>query len=130
MSARELAHLMATLVLGGVLVVSAIAKLADLGAWRSQARAFGTPAVAIAVLPVVELVVGALVATQIADPVPAVIAMVLVAAFTAAIVVNLVRGRHPPCACFGAGSGRPLSWAHVARNGALLAVGIAAAVTA
>ena len=40
--------------------------------------------------------------------------------FTAWIVVHLVRGEHPPCACFGSLSAAPLSWWHVARNASSL----------
>ncbi len=52
-------------------------------------------------------------------------AIVLLAAFTSAVVVNLIRGRATiACACFGRSSQR-LSWLLPARNGVLAALAAA-----
>src|SRR5579863_2384413 len=50
---------------------------------------------------------------------------VLLAAFTAAISIQLLRGRAPNCHCFGQLSSSPASWKTLARNAALLAVAVA-----
>ena len=47
-------------------------------------------------------------------------------AFSILIARQLVDGRHPPCACFGAWSHRPLSGAHLVRNAVLVAVAVVA----
>lgn len=48
------------------------------------------------------------------------LALVLIAAVTLAVIANLARGRRAiDCGCGGPGGGQQLSWALVARNGAL-----------
>ena len=49
-------------------------------------------------------------------------------AFTTLLAMRLAHGERPPCACFGSWSAKPLSWRHVARNAALIAVAVVAAV--
>ncbi|MDQ3177060.1 MAG: hypothetical protein M3Q72_05860 [Actinomycetota bacterium] len=130
MTASEVAHLVATCVTGAVLVVSAVTKLVRRREWVQQATTFGAPAFVAPLVPYVELAVGALVATQLADPWPSWVAVALLAAFTAAIVTNLARGRHPPCACFGSLTPGPISWVDVARNTLLIVIALVAALTA
>lgn len=130
MSAIETVHVVATIVLGAVFVLSAVTKLASPALWRGQAAGFGVPAAVATAVPLVELIVGALTTTQVLDPVPSLVALGLLVVFTAAIVANLAHGRRPPCACFGPFSSRPISWAHVARNAAFAAVAVVAVVTA
>jgi hypothetical protein len=53
----------------------------------------------------------------------AILLLALLAVFSAAIVVNLIRGRlHVDCGCFGAALRQPLSWWLPARNAALMAL--------
>jgi uncharacterized membrane protein YphA (DoxX/SURF4 family) len=114
----------ARLALGVALLVAAVAKIAAGRRWTDQAAGLGVPRPIATALPWTELVVGASVAAGIAEPWPAVLAIVLLVAFTVWIVVHLARGDHPPCACFGALSAAPLSWWHVARNGLLVLLGV------
>ncbi len=130
MTASEVVHLVATCVTGAVLVLSGMTKLVRRREWVQQATTFGAPAIVVPMVPYVELAVGALVATQLADPWPSWAAVALLAAFTAAIVTNLARGRHPPCACFGSLTPGPISWVDVALNMLLIAVALTAALTA
>ena len=114
------------LVLAGVFIVSAIAKLRDRSGSRAGVEAFGVPAVFVGLvagaLPVVELACAALL--LLPDPfatVGAVGSLALLLAFTVAIVVNLVQGKHPECHCFGdLGESGGIGWATVARNVALM----------
>jgi hypothetical protein len=55
-----------------------------------------------------------------------VLAIAVLAVFTAAVVANLVGGRPAPCPCFGPpGAGaRPVSAATVARNGCLVGLAV------
>jgi peroxiredoxin len=116
---------LARILLASVFLVAALTKLADLGGSRRSLAAFGLPpmlsgplgvllpvtefAVAIALVPVVSAVAGAIGA------------MLLLALFVAGIGINLLRGRRPDCHCFGQLYSTPVGWPTVARNLALLA---------
>ena len=91
----------ASIVLGVVFVVSA-----DLG----------VPGPVATVVPFLELAVGALLVAQLARSFAAVVAGVMLTAFTVLLIVRLKQGRRPPCACFGALSTKPIGWGNVVRN--------------
>jgi hypothetical protein len=116
----------ASLIVGAALLVSGGSKVASGARWHDDARLLGAPGPVIPVLPWVEIVTGALLVAQVARPVPALVALVLMLAFTVLIVRRLAAGEHPPCACFGAWSARPLGWWHVARNLALIGLSVLA----
>jgi uncharacterized membrane protein YphA (DoxX/SURF4 family) len=118
----------ARVLLGLAILVAAIAKIASGQRWVDQATALGVTRSLAVALPWFELGVGAAVVTGVAEPWPAAIAVGLLVVFTAWIVVHLLRGEHPPCACFGSFSAAPLSWWHAARNAGLIALGVVAAV--
>lgn len=128
--------MLARLALAVVFTVSAIAKLRDRGSAREAVLAFGVPPALVpavaAGLPFVELTCAALLVA--ADPgasAGAVASLLLLAAFTAAVVNNLVRGRRPDCHCFGSLSGTSgIGWATVGRNAGLLALAAASLVGA
>ena len=107
-------------VLGIVFVVAGGSKVAAGDAWRRQAGDLGAPRWVPPILPWGELVLGALLVTQVARRWAAGAAIALLVAFTTLLVIRLRQGRRPPCACFGAWSTRPLDWLDVARNGALV----------
>jgi uncharacterized membrane protein YphA (DoxX/SURF4 family) len=117
---------LAAVLLGAVFVVAAVAKIVAGTTWIAQARELGAPTPVATALPGVELVLGALLVAGIAAPVPAVLAAVLLLGFSVAIARQLVDGRHPPCACFGAWSQRPLGEGHLLRNAALILVAVVA----
>ena len=50
----------------------------------------------------------------------------MLVAFTALIGVALAHGRHPPCACFGAWSAKPIGAGHLVRNAALIVLALLA----
>ena len=117
---------LAAIVLGAVFVVAAVAKIAAGTTWVAQARELGAPTPVATVLPGLELVVGAFLLAGLAGPVPPVVAALLLVAFSVAIARQLVDGRHPPCACFGAWSQRPLGEGHLLRNAGLIVVALIA----
>jgi uncharacterized membrane protein YphA (DoxX/SURF4 family) len=121
------AAIAARIVVGVTLVVSGSAKIAGGRAWTRGAAASGVPRAVASGLPVAELVLGAAVVTGLWSPWPAVVAIGMLAAFSAWILVQLARGRHPNCACFGSLSASALSWRHAARNAALIALAALAA---
>jgi hypothetical protein len=96
--------------------------------WPDEAHEMGAPGWVVPVLPWFELVLGGLLVAQLGLPVTAVMALALLGAFTALIIRRLAQGRHPPCACFGAWSRRPLGWRHVVRNVVLMALALVAAL--
>jgi len=113
---------LATVVLGGVFLLSGILKVAAPREWRAQAAGLGVPTPIAMVVPFVELVLGALLVSQIARQVLAACAAALLVAFTLLLIVRLRQGLRPPCACFGALSSKPIGWGNVVRNAVFLAL--------
>jgi uncharacterized membrane protein YphA (DoxX/SURF4 family) len=113
--------------LGVVLLVAGVAKRID-RRWPAAASSLGAPSWAAAALPWIEIALGALLVSGLARPLPAIAAALLLLLFTVLLVVNLVRGRRPPCACFGTRSREPISEVSVARNLGLLALAVVAIV--
>ena len=79
-------------------------------------------------LPAAEIVLGALLISQLGGPWVPLAALALLLAFTAAIVRVVARGRAVPCACFGELSVRPVDGLTVARNLALCTLTLVAVV--
>lgn len=115
-----------TVLLGAVFLASGVMKVASPRQWRTQSADLGVPGAVAAVVPFTELVVGALLVAQIARRPVAAVAAGLLVTFSALLVVRLLQGRRPPCACFGAWSSKPIGWGNVARNAVFL--GLAAVV--
>ena len=117
---------LARLVLAGVFVVSAVAKLRDRGGSREAVQAFGVPLRLVGVvaggLPFLELTCAALLV--LADPAATaggVVSLLVLVTFTVGVVANLLGGRRPDCHCFGSiGSGGRIGWTTVARNAVLI----------
>ena len=122
----DLVLLVAPTVLAFVFGLAAIAKLANRRAARQGLIDFGVPAVVAGpgalLLPVAELAAAIALLIPATVWVGAVAAGGLLAAFTGAIVLNLLRGRRPDCRCFGQIASGPIGPATLARNGALLAL--------
>lgn len=116
----------ASVLLGAVFIVSGVTKVAAPRQWRAQSADLGVPGFVAAVVPFVELAVGAMLVAQLARRVAAVAAGVMLLGFTALLVVRLSQGRRPPCACFGALSTKPIGWTNVARNLAFLGLAVVA----
>jgi uncharacterized membrane protein YphA (DoxX/SURF4 family) len=119
----------ASALLGVVFLASGAAKIAARDGWPAQAREMGAPTAVVPVLPWVEIVLGAVLVSQIAARLAGLVSVLLLLAFTALIVVRLREGRRPPCACFGAWSAKPLGWGHVVRNALLLGLAVLVVLT-
>jgi uncharacterized membrane protein YphA (DoxX/SURF4 family) len=116
--------LVASVLLGLVFVVSGGSKIAAGRAWPEQARALGAPSFVVPVLPWFEVVLGAALVMQLAPALAAAVALAVLIGFTALIVRRLAQGQHPPCACFGAWSAKPLGRGHVLRNVGFMALAV------
>ena len=114
--------LVASFLLGFVFLVSGASKIAAGPAWPEQARGLGAPSFVVPVLPWFEIVLGAVLVMQVVPVLAAVTALVVLVLFTALIARRLAQGQHPPCACFGAWSSKPIGRLDLARNAALLAL--------
>lgn len=117
-------------ILAGIFAFSAVGKWMDPTGGAHAMRAFGlSPALArlvAGVLPWVEAVLAAvlLVGTGIVFRAAAWTAAALMVAFAVVFSVQILRGRRPPCHCFGALSAEPISWGAVARNLAIAGLGV------
>ena len=122
----EAVSLVAAVLLGIAFVVAGASKLAAREAWPAQGVALGAPFFLVTYVPWVELAVGATLIAQLFEPVPALVAIMLLLLFSALIAKRLSQGRHPTCACFGAWSAKPIGPQHLARNAVLLVLGVLA----
>jgi len=118
--------LVASFLLGFVFLVSGATKIAAGPAWPEQARGLGAPSFVVPVLPWFEIVLGAVLVMQVVPVLAAVTALVVLVLFTALIARRLAQGQHPPCACFGTLSTKPLGRGHVIRNVGFMALAVAA----
>ena len=118
----------ASILLGIAFLVAGGSEIAAGEAWPAQARGLGAPSFVIPVLPWFEIVLGALLVMQVVPVLAAATALVVLVLFTALIARRLVQGQHPPCACFGTLSTKPLGRGHVVRNVAFMALAVAALV--
>lgn len=109
-----------------MLLLAGALKLRD-PSWPATARRFGVPGPLVPVVPVAELVLGALLLVDLGGRVPALLALGLLAAFTFVLAVRVRAGDQAPCGCFGSTSAGPVTWATVARNVVLVALAAAAA---
>lgn len=121
--------LVACVALGAVFVVSGVAKLLDRDGTREAVAGFGVPAglaspVALALAPA-EMLVAALLLIPPTRGIGLVAALVLLVAFTAAVVLAINAGRRPDCRCFGRIGGADISGRTVARNAVLIALAVA-----
>lgn len=113
-------------VLATVFVVAAVAKLGDRRAFQEAVAGYRLlperwAAPVGRALPVLELAAGVLLLAGVATAAVATGLAALLVVFVAAVAVNLARGRHIACGCFGATVERELSWWTVARNVVLVA---------
>ena len=121
------AGIVAAILLGAAFVLAGASKLAAGRAWPAQAAGLGAPAWSVGALPWVELVLGALLISNLVRRPASIVALVLLLLFSTLVVARLRDGRRPPCACFGAWSVRPLGLGHLVRNGLLVVLAIVAA---
>lgn len=120
--------MMASVAVGLVLLVAGAAKLRQ-PAWPATAAAFGAPRWLAAVIPWVEVAVGALLVTGAGLPWTALGAAGLLTSFTAMVALRLLLGQAVPCGCFGETSPRPVGVDTLLRNLVLLGASLAAVLT-
>ncbi|WP_328407927.1 peroxiredoxin family protein [Nocardia sp. NBC_00403] len=116
------------LAVSAVFGLSAVGKLMDRAAMRKSAAEFGVPIQWAPVvawgLPMLEAVIAVAVLPPWTAVAAAVLATLVLAVFTGAVIRLLVRGRRPACSCFGSLSDAPIGAWTVARNGVLVALAV------
>lgn len=116
--------LVSGVVLGAVFIAAGVLKLSS-PHWPGDAVALGVSEWVARPVPVVEVVLGALVATGVGSPWSEVAVIALLVVFSI-VVLRASRLEQPPvCACFGSLGRRPVGRGHLLRNLALLALGVA-----
>lgn len=118
--------IVASVLLGVAFLLAGATKVAAGPAWTAMATDLGAPAFTIPVVPWVELAVGAALIVQLRVPIPAFLALALLAAFSVLMLVRIRQGRRPACACFGAWSASPIGARHLSRNAVLAALAVLA----
>jgi uncharacterized membrane protein YphA (DoxX/SURF4 family) len=118
--------------LGTVFLLAGLAKLPRRREFVAVVRAYGVlPSRVVSLfaraVPLVELALGALLFVGLGVRLVAMLAGIVLALFSAAVAVNLARGRDLDCGCFAMGAPRHITWSLVARNAVLIAM---SAVTA
>jgi uncharacterized membrane protein YphA (DoxX/SURF4 family)/thiol-disulfide isomerase/thioredoxin len=112
--------LVVRLVLAGVFLVVGVGKLADLPGFRDTLRGFGVDErlarIGAVTLPIAELATAAALLVQPLAIWGGAAALLLLVAFTGAIVNALARGDAPDCGCFGALRSAAVSRLQVVRN--------------
>ncbi len=112
----------ATLMLGGLMLLSGLAKLqrgnfvTDLANYRLLPRTWVAPLAAV--IPKVEMATGLCLLLGIAPKVALTISVFLLVAFSTGVAINLLRGRNIACGCRG--SQTTISWRLVCTNIALI----------
>lgn len=107
-------------IVGAVFVFAGVSKLAIGPEWKVQASDLGVPRIVIPFIPWLEIAIGLGLIGRVISGVVNVAALVMLVSFTAIIVGQLLRGKRPPCACFGRRSTRPIGWSDVTRNMVLI----------
>ncbi len=123
------------ILLGIVFVWSGAAKIRQGDAWQVVDTPFSTSVRLVDrsvefVLPWLEIVLGACLIAQVSPLWMGIVAAVLLSIFSVALMKVIARGESTPCRCFGEVSAAPVSWRHVARNAAFIALAAATVVGA
>ncbi|MEK7296219.1 MAG: MauE/DoxX family redox-associated membrane protein [Actinomycetota bacterium] len=110
---------------GAVFVFAGVSKLAIGREWNVQAHDLGTPRFVVPLvrfIPWLEIAVGLGLIARVFSGVINIAALVMLVSFTVLIAGQLLRGRRPPCACFGRRSAQPIGWSNITRNLVLIAL--------
>ncbi|HUA35532.1 MAG TPA: MauE/DoxX family redox-associated membrane protein [Candidatus Binataceae bacterium] len=124
----------ATLALAAIFTASAIIKFADLDEFRGALENYriapeATAPLLMIAIPATELAAAVAIVIPDTRSCGAAIVFALIAVFTAAIAINLWRGRvYIDCGCFGPALHQKIGWRLVVRNGVLAILAMVAAM--
>ena len=128
-------QLLLRLVVGGVLLLAGIAKLADRMTFRQAVAEYEVLPGALerpfaALVPWLETALGMLLLLGLGTAVAASLAVPLFLSFAAAISINLARGRQFDCHCFGSVESEGIGWPALLRSASLSLAALVVAVGA
>lgn len=108
-------------VLGGLLLLAGLTKLAGRAAFRDAIRQYEILPATLegpfaAIVPWAELVLGAMLLLGLGTTVAAALAVPLLGSFLIAIAVNMARGRDFDCHCFGSAQSDRIGWPVLIRS--------------
>ena len=128
-------QLLLRLVLGGLLLLAGITKLADRSSFYGAVTDYDVlprwlerPFAAL--VPLAEVALGALLLLGLGTRAAAALALPLLLSFGIAIGINVLRGRHFDCHCFGAAQRERIGWPSLIRSTALVLAALAVAAGA
>lgn len=129
------AQFLLRVVLGGLLLLAGVAKLADRAGFRDAITEYAVVPRALeqpfaAALPWAETTLGALLLLGVGTTVAAALAVPLLGSFAGAIAINLARGRHIDCHCFGAVQSERIGWPVLVRAALLVVAALVVALGA
>jgi uncharacterized membrane protein YphA (DoxX/SURF4 family) len=127
--------LAARLLLAASLIPSAVRKIAHYRAFVAAVADYGVLPTNLSrlagfAIPWTELLVGTALLAGLALPIVGGVSILLLASFTAAVAINVHRGRQINCNCYGIASTARIGWGTIGRNGLLLLVAGAATLLA
>ena len=125
----EYAVLVGRFILSSVFLFSGLAKIGGRAEFESAVTNYrilptNVSTIVAYALPPVEVLGAVALVLGVGTRIVAIGVTVLLAAFTFALVLNLVRGREMDCGCFGEVSPRQLDWTSVARNVVLVVLSV------
>jgi uncharacterized membrane protein YphA (DoxX/SURF4 family) len=125
-------QLVLRLVVGGLLLYAGVSKLTDRPAFQQAVAEYDVLPAGVArafsnALPALETLLGVLLLAGFGTGIAAAIAVPLFASFALAIGVNMARGRHFDCHCFGSTRSDEIGWTAFLRA---LALAVAALIVA
>jgi uncharacterized membrane protein YphA (DoxX/SURF4 family) len=128
-------QLLLRLVLGGLLLLAGVTKLVDRASFRQAVAEYGVLPERLewpfaALLPWMETAVGVLLLVGLGGAVAAWLAVPIFLSFGVAIGVNLWRGRHFDCHCFGSVHSEEIGWLPLLRSAALVLTALVVALGA
>ena len=128
-------QLVLRLVLGGLLLYAGLSKLTDRQAFQQAVAEYEVLPAGVArafsnALPLIETALGVLLLAGLGTGIAASIATPLFASFALAIGVNMARGRHFDCHCFGSTRSDEIGWPALTRALALAVASLVVAVGA
>ena len=125
---RSLVGAVAAVVVGLVLLLAGVSKLARPAEWRAQSAGLGVRWGMAKLVPILEVGLGGVLLVQLQRHLFAWFAVALFGMFTVLLLIRIAQGRRPPCACFGSLSSRPIGPGHLARNALFISLAVAAAL--
>jgi uncharacterized membrane protein YphA (DoxX/SURF4 family) len=125
-SVSELASSICALIIVGIFLWAGLAKLRSRTATTSAFKTLGLPAPGVLALGIPVAEIGISTIMVIRQQIGAALAIGLLGIFSVFLISKLRSGSNVSCGCFGSAQTTPVSWVTIARNAALIGLGLIA----